>query len=477
MFSTLRQRLIWSHLLPLLVIIPVMGIALIYVLETEVLVPSLAQELAGETRLIARLAAERPGLWNDPMEAQLFVDNISQDRMARIMLLDNNGRLLASNNPAGSMRLERGIDPAPLADVLNGETVVRTTYSRNLHAEIADVWFPVVNPEQKIIGAVRLSHQLLTVQEQFLRLRYLIMGVLISGLVLGTGVGLLLALNIERPVRQVTQAIHNLATGQQKGLLNEQGPQETRLLLRAVNSLVERLHSLEQARRQLLANVVHELGRPLGALLSAIQALKGGADRDETLRRELLVGMEDEVGRLQHVLDDLAGLHDQVLGTLELDRRPINLNQWLPRVLAPWREAAQDKGLSWQTSIPDCLPPLEADTDRLAQVIGNLVSNAIKYTPQPGIVSIEVGQKDEAIRIQVSDTGPGIDVAEQAKIFDPLYRGHSLRRFPQGLGLGLTIARDLVTAHGGHLDVHSEPGQGSQFILRLPLQPATKAPN
>jgi signal transduction histidine kinase len=287
---------------------------------------------------------------------------------------------------------------------------------------------------------------------------------------------LLLALNIERPLRQVTQAIHNLASGQHKELLNEQGPEETRLLLRAVNSLVERLQSLEQARRQLLANVVHELGRPLGALLSAIQALKSGADRDETLRRELLVGMEDELGRLQHVLDDLAELHGQVLGTLELDRRPINLNQWLPRVLAPWREAAQAKGLAWHTSIPDNLSPLEADADRLAQVIGNLVSNAIKYTPQPGTISVNVGQENEAIWIQVSDTGPGIDMAEQAKIFDPLYRGHSHHRFPQGLGLGLTIARDLMTAHGGHIDVHSEAGHGSHFTLWLPLQPAIRTP-
>lgn len=467
MFSSLRQRLILNHVLPLLLIIPLMGIALIYVLETEVLLPDLARELTGQARLVARLAKTQPDIWTNPAAAQAFAAEVSNQVTARVMLLDAQGHLLASTDASDADRLGEIVDLSSSAGVLVGNVIVQTAYSRQLHAEIADVWYPVLGANQQAIGVVRLTHRLLSVQEQFLRQRYLIAGVLIAGLVLGTGVGLLLALNMESPLRQVTQAIFGLAGGRRTTLLNEQGPEEIRHLLRAVNTLVERLQSLEQARRQLLANLVHELGRPLGALRSAVQALASGADKDVTLRQELLIGMEGEMERLQRLLDDLAQLHEQVLGTLELNRQPITLSEWLPHVLVPWREAARSKNLQWEVTIPS-LPPLEADPDRLAQVVGNLLSNAIKYTPERGTVQVSAGQENGKVWIRISDTGPGIAAEEQAQIFSPLYRGRATARFPQGMGLGLTIARDLAIAHGGCIEVASEPGQGSHFTVWLP---------
>jgi two-component system sensor histidine kinase BaeS len=474
MLNTLRGRLILSHVLPLLVIIPVMGITLVYVLETQVLLPNLASELAGQAMLMAELASDHPDLWSNPAQAQAFVARASPHVTARVMLLALDGRLLASSDPTDADHLGQPLELPSLANVLAGEISVHTEYSQHLHAEIADVLVPVVGSDRQALGVVRLSHQLTGVYERFIRLRYVVAGVLVVGLLLGTAVGWVLALNLERPLRQVAHAIYQLASGQRLTPLPEQGPEETRSLLHAINTLAERLRLLEQARRQLLANLVHELGRPLGALRSAVQALTGGADEDVTLRRELLVGMEAEIGRLQRLLDDLARFHDQVLGTLELDRRPVALDDWLPRMLGPWREAAQGKGLHWQVTIPTALPTLEVDPDRLAQVLGNLLSNAIKYTPPGDTVSVSAGVEGEEVWIRVSDTGPGIAPEEQARIFTPFYRGQPGRRFPQGMGLGLSIARDLVVAHGGRLEVESTPGVGSHFTLWLPL--SSRAP-
>ncbi len=474
MLATLRQRLILSHVLPLLVVIPLMGIALIYVLETKVILPEIAEELAGEAILAARLTREQPDLWNDPEQAEAFVSDLSQHLTGRIMLLDREGRLLASSDPADIERLGQQLDRSDLADALAGSTYISTTYSRNLHEEVADVWFPVLDAEQRVVGVIRLSHGLVSVQDQLMHLRYLITGVLLVALVLGLAMGLLLALNIERPVNRATRAIWNLASGQHLAPLVEQGPQDTRLLLRAVNSLVDRLRNLEAARRRLLANLVHELGRPLAAMQAGIRALRGGATADPELSQELLDGMDQEVERLSHLLDDLAQLHDQVLGTLELDREPISLADWLPQVLATWREAAHSKGLQWEARVPTDLPILEADSDRLARALGNLLSNAIKYTSPGGTVSVEADAQNGEVWIQVSDTGAGIDPEDLTQIFTPFYRGHSITRFPQGMGLGLTIANDLVVAHGGHLDVESTPGQGSCFTIRLPLTPGQR---
>ena len=146
---------------------------------------------------------------------------------------------------------------------------------------------------------------------------------------------------------------------------------------------------MELARRQLLANLVHELGRPLGALRSAIHALSKGAADDPQLLYDLTTGMDEETARLQHVLEDLAHLHDQVLGTLEMNLKPIDLSEWLPRMLLPWQEAALEKKLEWRAEIPADLPTVQADPVRLAQIVGNLASNAVKYTP-PG----QVGERD-----------------------------------------------------------------------------------
>lgn len=471
MLATLRRRLILSHALPLLVIIPLVGIALIYVLETKVMLPKLADELAGEAALVVRLTREQPDLWGDPAQAQAFVSDLSQDLMGRIMLLDSEGRLLASRDPADEERLGQRLDSPGLTTALAGETSTSTTYSRNLHAEVADVWFPVLDPDQQVVGVIRLSHRLGTVHDQLMRLRYLITGVLVVALVLGMAIGSLLALNLERPVNRATRAIWNLASGQHLAPLVEEGPQEMRVLLRAVSSLVERLHNLESARRQLLANLVHELGRPLAAMQAGIRALRGGATADPKLSQELLEGMDEEVERLRHLLDDLAQLHDQVLGTLELDRESIPLAEWLPEVLVTWREAAQAEGLTWEANVPADLPTLEADPDRLARALGNLLSNAVKYTPPGGTVCVEADLGNGEVWIRVSDTGPGIEPEDQARIFTPFYRGVSVTRFPQGMGLGLTIANDLVVAHGGRLEVESTPGQGSRFTIRMPSMP------
>ena len=127
--------------------------------------------------------------------------------------------------------------------------------------------------------------------------------------------------------------------------------------------------------------------------------------------------------------------------------------------------------MRWEAAIPSDLPTLKVDPVRLAQAEGNLVSNAIKYTPEGGKVAIEAGANRTAVWIKVNDSGPGIGREELDRIFTPFYRGQSGGRFPQGMGLGLSIAKDLIIAHGGRLEVESSPDGGSCFTLWLPIAP------
>ncbi|MBI3942121.1 MAG: HAMP domain-containing histidine kinase [Chloroflexi bacterium] len=468
MINTLRWRLVLSHVLPLLIITPLTGIALIYVLETQILLPHLARELTDETNLVARLAINPPGILYNATEAQSFVDQIGPLIKPRMVLYDAQGNFLATSRPENTENQALPPDfPLPLS-LSENDVRVHTAYSQNLQRTVADVVIPIRGVDHQVIGIIRLTSGLGSIYEQFITLRFIIAGVLILGLLLGAVVGWLLALNLESPLAEVAQAVNRLASGQPLALLPENGPEEVRIISHAVNTLVARLENLEQARRQLLSNLVHELSRPMGALQSAIQALRRGADQDEILRQELLAGMEEMIHRLRRVTDDLAGLYDQVLGRLELNRRPIAPGEWLIHQMAPWREVAQQKGISWHSSIPPSLPTIEVDPDRLGQAIGNLLSNATKYTPAGGAITLSVDVQDNEIRLRICDTGPGIPLDEQEQIFKPFYRGRQNPRFPQGMGLGLGIAQDLISAHGGRLGVESVVGKGSCFTICLP---------
>jgi two-component system sensor histidine kinase BaeS len=468
MMRTLRSRLILSHILPVLLVVPLVGIVLIYILETQVLLTALSDELVRQAILTATLARSQPAIWSDAGEAQRFVTLYGIRSQSQIMLLDPHGRLLASSQPGDTDQVGQALDLPNLSDALAGQEQVEVGYVQSLRTEVVQVLVPVVGPDQHVLGVIHLSQQVSDLQGQFSRLRSLILGVLAGELVLGVVIGLALALNLGRSLRQVTDAIYGVASGRQWESLPEQGPEEIRTLLRAFNTLIERLRMLEESRRHLLANLVHELGRPLGALQSGLQALLNGADRDPALRRELLEGMDTQVQRLRPLLDTLADLHGQVLGTLELNCQPIALSNWLPPTVISWRQVAQEKGLGWKTDIPDSLPVLDIDPDRMAQVLGNLLSNAIKYTAD-GTVSVEAQVQNGDVAIVVADTGIGIAPEEQDRIFEPFYRSRRDKRFPQGMGLGLSIARDLVLAHGGGLEVDSTPGQGSRFTVRLPI--------
>jgi two-component system, OmpR family, sensor histidine kinase BaeS len=478
---SLRSRFILSHLLPILVIIPLMGIALVYLLETQVLLENLSTEVTGEAVLVAKLASLKPEVWINPSQAQSFVSNTEPILAARIEIIDAQGRLEATSDPADLSSIGQVSTAVGLTTALQGKVDERVFPSQKMSSNVVDVLVPVIETNGQILGVVRLTHSLSSVVYRFMRLRYLISGVVAGGLLLGVALGWLLALELEQPLGRVTRAVISLARGERQGRLPEQGPNEIRSLMEAVNSLVDRLNGLELARRRLLANLVHELGRPLGALRSAVQALQGGAAADEGLRQELLTGMDAEISSLKRLLEDLSRLYDQLIGPLELDLRPVTISEWLPPLLAPWREAAQIKRLLWESPIPADLPTLNIDVDRMAQAVENLLSNAIKYTPAGGKVSITAGVAgtnalDEAsglpknnLWIRVEDTGPGISEKERDLVFTAFYRGPETRRFPQGMGLGLTIAQDMVTAHGGKITLESTLGMGSVFTIWLPI--------
>jgi signal transduction histidine kinase len=360
---------------------------------------------------------------------------------------------------------------------MGGQEFTRVRYSRRQTTEVVEVLVPIFDANGSEIAIIRITDHLSTAQERFSRLRVLIASVLAGGMLIGAIVGLILAITMERPLRHLTRAIEGFGTPNAAPLEvdSESGPEEVRVLARAFQRMGDRIHGLEENRRYLLSNIVHELGRPLGALRAADRALLDGAGEDPELRDDLLKGIDGEIDRMEILLDELAGLRDLAAGRAPLRKRMVELSAWLGELLAPWREVALASGLAWSAQIPPDLPPVEIDPGRLGQALGNLLSNALKYTPAPGEVRVSAWADETTWSFRVRDSGPGVPSDEQERIFEPFYRTPPDRHYPQGLGLGLTIARDLVRAHGGEVCLDSCDGAGACFTVRLPLslpQPA-----
>jgi signal transduction histidine kinase len=419
--------------------------------------------LAKEAKLMAAITRNEPVFWRSGEAAQALVDGAGPYLNGRFSIVTPDGHTLASSDASQASGSSPLVELPDLTGVRQGQVVEL----RN--GPLAEAIAPVYDGSGREIGVIRMTTRVISLTDEIFQMRYLLGWILLVAVLAGLGLGSYLAIGINRPIQRVTRSIQALAQGDWQAHVEEQGPDEMRVLAGEVNALVDKLHSLENARRQLLANLVHELGRPLGAIRSAILALLHGADKEPQLSHDLLTGLDEETVRLQHLLEDLAGLHDQVLGKLELNRAPVQLGEWLVSTLSPWEAAARQKGLVWEVKVAPDLPVVRIDADRMAQAIGNIVSNAIKFTPPGGKVSIDVWSDSGQLCIQVTDTGPGIPLNEQERIFQPFIRGNQGRRIVEGMGLGLSIAREIIVAHGGEIKLESSPGTGSRFTLQIPV--------
>jgi two-component system sensor histidine kinase BaeS len=334
-----------------------------------------------------------------------------------------------------------------------------------------EAFAPVLDTRQAVVGIVQITDRLGDVYDNFQRIRRLEIAATLISLLAALALGIFLARRIEMRLKAISAAIEEVASENESAALHptqpDHMPPEFGRVFEAVTALSDRLQDSETARKQLLANVVHEVARPLGGLQAAVHALQHGAVDNPTLRQDLLKGMDDQIERLKPLLDNLASLYVFSGQPVEIHREPIHLSEWLRDVLVTWQAAALDRRLEWKCTLPDNLPVVSLDPNRMAQVIGNIVSNAIQYTPEGGEIRVTAGQENSQVWIAVEDTGIGISAEERERIFEPLYRGPRARRFPQGMGLGLSIAMNIVHLHGGEIIVSSEEGRGSRFTICL----------
>jgi signal transduction histidine kinase len=238
----------------------------------------------------------------------------------------------------------------------------------------------------------------------------------------------------------------------------------------------QQVQTTQQGQRDFLANVSHELKTPLTSIQGFAQAmLDGAAATPEAIQRSATI-IFTESDRMRRLVDGLLDLARLDSGLRALNRTTIDLRGLLANVCDRLSLRAKDKGVTLRLDLPPTLPTVHADADRLAQVFGNLLDNALKLTPAGGTVTVSAttpampaGATPRWVEASVSDTGPGIPADDLSRIFQRFYQVDKSRARRSGAGLGLTITKEIVEAHGGTVRAESVVGLGSRFIVRLPV--------
>jgi two-component system OmpR family sensor kinase len=296
----------------------------------------------------------------------------------------------------------------------------------------------------------------------------------------GGGVALLLSLVlafaiarwIADPLQHIVSAAQHIPVAEAHPV-PEQGPQEVRELTRAFNAMIARVQNSQKSQRDFVANVSHELKTPLTSIQGFAQALldgTAGAPEDQKQAAGIIFQESERMYRMVMDLLDLARLEG---GTAEMKMSPVNLKALMHSVQEKFNLLARDKGIQLLADCPENLPVVVGDGDRLAQVLTNLVDNALKHTPAGGQVAMKARPSTDEIVIHVADTGAGIPSEALPNIFDRFYQADISRPGieKRGAGLGLAIVQEIVTAHGGRISVRSQVGKGTTFFVQLPISP------
>jgi signal transduction histidine kinase len=362
-----------------------------------------------------------------------------------LMLVDANKVIVYSGSPAalGQQATDQEIAQGVPLEV-DGETVGWLTISSRVLDRVGGT------PERRFLDTIN---------------QVILISALVA-MVVALLLGVALARTLTRPLRELTGATQALAKGELGTQVSIRSNDELGRLAESFNQMSADLASATQARRQMTADIAHDLRSPLSVILGYTEAL---ADGKLPGTPEVFEVIYNEAGHLQRLIDDLRTLSLADAGELALYPQEVQPAALLENAAAAYRQLCDQRGIHLQVEIqPGTHPAVFVDPQRMAQVLGNLLSNALRYTSPDGNILLKAQSTEKTIELHVEDDGPGIAPEDQPFVFDRFYRSQKSRPHNGETGLGLAIARSLIEAQGGSIRLDSSPDQGAHFIISLP---------
>lgn len=460
--NSLRFRLLAAFFMVITVVVVVIGLALLVLLRDSALLdrPALVR-LSQATRTLQRQAPLAEGV--DDAQLQAYATRAAEAFEVRAVVVDGADQVL----------FDSAADAAPLAVALNtarndpayglrigrGRDAENTPWLYTVRRVAADRFLLLAAPQPRLAVLRLFVEDLLWPLVQAGAIAAVIALLLAS----------LIARSVAHPLQQMARVAQAVARGEPAQPAAVAGPDEVRALGQAVNQMAEQVQASQQAQRDFLANVSHDLKTPLTSIQGFAQAIQeGAAESPEAVRRSAGI-IYEEADRMRRLVADLLDLARLDAGLRQLNRAPVDLRTLLASLAEKFGPPAQTAGVALAVELPAHLPSLKGDADRLAQVFSNLLDNALKHTPAGGRVTLAALSLPEGgVQVSVADTGAGIPTADLPRVFERFYQVEKSRARRGGAGLGLAITKEIVEAHHGRLSVESVVGLGTRFVVRLP---------
>ncbi len=476
--NRLRVRLMASYLVVLLVTLAVISVLVVLLLRARpVPVEPIVQRLVTIARTVERVGSGALGgrLLN-PNRPELIaraLDELSSRQTVRALLVGPEGVVIYDSlgvfEAGGVVDLQREgvLPPAPLSG--SAEPLFQGRFTQG----DGDVWLFVGqilpqpwNGAVLLLAAPRPQSSWGEVLNTF---GASLLGPLIEAGLVGLGIAAALAWltsrGLVRHLQRLRDAAHAVAAGDYRQRVPVQGPDEIRDVATAFNNMAAQVQATQAAQQDFLANVSHDLRTPLTSIQGFSQAIIDGASKDPAHHARII---HDEAGRLNRLVNELLDLARLSSGRLSMRHERVNLALIADNVAERLAIKAAEGGVRLVRDIQDA-PDIAGDGDRLAQVLTNLLDNALKFTPSGGAVGVMVGPAAGGVQVTISDTGQGIPPEDLPRIFERFYQADKARGPRRGTGLGLAIAAEIVQAHGGRIRADSGgEGRGATFTLWFP---------
>jgi signal transduction histidine kinase len=444
-------------------------------------------ELQDRALDVARYAAARAGLATG-LRPVVYPDGVVNPAVVAAFDADDEREILADQLGQADVRLLFGlIGPNGFQAASNGSLEVPLQAGAQAGQSRESVTVSeLYTVSDELFGyaiQVTLSNPYTYRASTIANLTGLLVAIGLFALALAVIVAAALARRFTTPLRRLTEASRSLAEGDLGSRVPldqvHGGSSELTALALQFNAMAERLEESvtiirrdRDRSRDFLADVSHELRTPIAALRTFNELLKDHAGDDPAARTEFLESSGQQLERLDWLAQNLLELSKLDSGLVLLDLRPDDLRAAVESAVEQAEPAARKRAITLTVHLPDAPIRIRHDPQRIGQVVANLVANAIKFTPRHGSVTVDVHPHPDGARIEVSDTGVGIDAAELPRIFDRFYRGSRANEARgSGSGLGLAIVRSIVEMHGGTVAVESRLGAGSRFTITLPRDP------
>jgi len=457
MFTSLRTRLWLSYALVVSAALAVVAaVFFIYLVQN----PSTYRQASAKLTSVESTMIENEKAWaNLPKDAlQAELERFSTTIGTRMIVFNPDLQVAADSQLAEDSPIQM-----PALPRLRSTSVLQDS--------AGNYWLYVIEPLKNgrwlLVATPRPQVPILSILTDELVLP--IAGAGIVALTLSLLIAYWLAGWVGKPLQEIVSASRQLPSRTTRPLVPH-GPREVQELTQAFNEMNHRVQISQKSQRDFVANVSHELKTPLTSVQGFAQALLDGTAATAEARQQAASVIYDEAGRMHRMVLDLLDLARLDAGTADLKRSPVDLAALLLHIGEKFTPQARAARVAITVEAVN-LPPVTGDADRLAQVFTNLVDNALKYTPAGGQIRVRAAQSGPEVWVEVRDTGSGIPPEALSHIFDRFYQADTARSGGKkhGAGLGLTIAREILQAHGGTISVRSAPGYGSEFTVRLPV--------